>query len=66
MMTSGEKLQYKGPIDCFVNIVKKEGVVSLYRGCVINIVRGFAGGLTLVFFDVFKDNYVKWKNDSNN
>ena len=61
MMTSGETIQYKGTIDCFRTIVAKEGIGSLYRGCIVNLVRSVAGASTLVIFDVFRDYYVDRK-----
>jgi len=32
MMTSGQAVKYKGSLDCTMQIVKHEGVVSLFRG----------------------------------
>lgn len=32
MMTSGEAVKYKGSIDCTVQILKKEGPMSLMKG----------------------------------
>ena len=32
MMTSGEKVKYKGSVDCAVQILKNEGFMSLMKG----------------------------------
>lgn len=32
MMTSGEAVKYKGSLDCTVQIMKKEGFMSLFKG----------------------------------
>jgi solute carrier family 25 (mitochondrial adenine nucleotide translocator), member 4/5/6/31 len=32
MMTSGEKVKYKGSIDCTVQILKNEGFMSFMKG----------------------------------
>ena len=32
MMTSGEAVKYKGSIDCTIQILKKEGPMSLMKG----------------------------------
>lgn len=33
------KLKYKGVVDCFVRSVTEEGVLSLWRGNTINVIR---------------------------
>lgn len=43
MMTSGEKVKYKGGLDCFRAILHQEGAKSMYRGAGVNVVRGVAG-----------------------
>ena len=61
MMTSGENVKYKGSFDCFVQIVKKEGSMSLMKGAGANILRGVAGAGVLSGFDKFKELYVRWR-----
>ncbi|KAL9997835.1 ADP,ATP carrier protein [Helianthus debilis subsp. tardiflorus] len=43
MMTSGEAVKYKNAFDAFNQIVKKEGVKSLFKGGGANILRVVAG-----------------------
>ncbi|KAJ0666489.1 putative mitochondrial carrier protein [Helianthus annuus] len=43
MMTSGEAVKYKNTFDAFNQILKKEGVKSLFKGGGANIVRAVAG-----------------------
>jgi len=57
MMTSGAAVKYKGSIDCFVQIMKNEGFMSLMRGAGANILRGVAGAGVLAGFDEFKKVY---------
>lgn len=61
MMTSGEAVKYKGSIDCFLTIVRKEGFMSLMKGAGANILRGVAGAGVLSGFDKFKEYYIKWR-----
>jgi len=61
MMTSGEAVKYKGSVDCAVQIVKNEGVASLFRGAGANILRGMAGAGVLAGFDAFQEAYIAWK-----
>lgn len=61
MMTSGQAVKYKGSLDCTMQIVKHEGVVSLFRGAGANILRGVAGAGVLSGFDKFKELYVNWR-----
>jgi solute carrier family 25 (adenine nucleotide translocator) protein 4/5/6/31 len=51
MMTSGEAVKYNGSVDCFVQIMKSEGFMSLMRGAGANILRGIAGAGVLSGFD---------------
>ncbi|XP_067386278.1 ADP/ATP translocase 4 [Emydura macquarii macquarii] len=56
MMQSGEaERQYKGTIDCFVKILKKEGLNAFFRGAFSNILRGTGGALVLVLYDKIKE-----------
>jgi len=64
MMTSGEAVKYNGSIDCTVQVLKNEGVLSFYKGAGANILRGMAGAGVLAGFDKFKQLYVNLKNGS--
>jgi len=61
MMTSGEAVKYSGSLDCTVQVLKNEGVLSFYKGAGANILRGMAGAGVLAGFDKFKQVYVKMK-----
>jgi len=51
MMTSGESVKYNGSLDCTIQIVKKEGAMSLMKGAGANILRGIAGAGVLSGFE---------------
>lgn len=51
MMTSGQAVKYKGSVDCFVQVVKNEGVKSLFKGAGANILRAVAGAGVLAGYD---------------
>jgi len=51
MMTSGEAVKYKNSMHCMSEIVKKEGVKSLFKGAGANILRGIAGAGVLSGYD---------------
>jgi len=59
MMTSGSGAKYSGSWDCAVQIGKKEGVKSYFKGAGANILRGVAGAGVLAGFDFVQDFYVK-------
>eukprot|EP00794_Sanderia_malayensis_P005897 gene5897-6582_t len=61
MMTSGEAVKYKGSIDCTIQILKKEGAMSLMKGAGANILRGVAGAGVLSGFDKFKELYTQYR-----
>lgn len=61
MMTSGEAVKYKGSFDCFLQIIRNEGFMSLMKGAGANILRGVAGAGVLSGFDKFKEYYIKWR-----
>jgi len=61
MMTSGQAVKYNGSMDCFVQIVKSEGFMSLMKGAGANILRGVAGAGVLAGFDKFKEVYMSWR-----
>jgi len=58
MMTSGEKVKYKSSLDCGLQVIKNEGVKSLFKGAGANVLRGVAGAGVLAGFDKFKYYYV--------
>jgi solute carrier family 25 (mitochondrial adenine nucleotide translocator), member 4/5/6/31 len=51
MMTSGQAVKYKGSFDAFTKIVAAEGVLSLFKGCGANILRGVAGAGVISMYD---------------
>jgi len=51
MMTSGEAVKYKSSIHAFGEIIKKEGVKSLFKGAGANILRAIAGAGVLAGYD---------------
>jgi len=61
MMTSGEAVKYKSSWDCTVQIIRKEGVASLFKGAGANILRGVAGAGVLAGFDFVKEYYEAWR-----
>jgi len=61
MMTSGQAVKYKGSMDCFVQVLKSEGAMSLMKGAGANILRGVAGAGVLAGFDKFKELYIQWR-----
>jgi solute carrier family 25 (adenine nucleotide translocator) protein 4/5/6/31 len=58
MMTSGQAVKYNGSIDCATQILKNEGVASMFKGAGANVLRGMAGAGVLAGFDKFKDLYI--------
>merc|ERR1712010_342873 len=61
MMTSGQAVKYKGSMDCFVQVLKNEGPMSLMKGAGANILRGVAGAGVLAGFDKFQALYIAWR-----
>jgi len=51
MMTSGEAVKYKSSMHAFNEIVKNEGVKSLFKGAGANILRAIAGAGVLAGYD---------------
>jgi len=51
MMTSGEAVKYKSSYHAFLEIVKKEGYKSLFKGAGPNILRAIAGAGVLAGYD---------------
>jgi len=61
MMTSGAAVKYNGSLDCTMQIMKSEGVTSLFKGAGANILRGMAGAGVLAGFDKLKKFYIAKK-----
>merc|ERR1712227_1130318 len=57
MMTSGGGAKYKGSLDCFTQVLRNEGFMSLMKGAGANILRGVAGAGVLAGFDKFQQMY---------
>uniref|UniRef100_A0A336LRK5 CSON012510 protein n=1 Tax=Culicoides sonorensis TaxID=179676 RepID=A0A336LRK5_CULSO len=58
----GKGIYYKGVVDCFVKIVKSEGIMALYKGFWAHYIRiGPHSTLVLVFFDQIKALDLKYK-----
>jgi len=51
MQSGGDKVLYKGTLDCFVQIAKNEGNKAFFKGALSNIIRGAGGSLVLVMYD---------------
>ena len=50
--------QYRGAIDCIGQIVRKEGLLALWRGAGLNAGSGVLGTIMLVGFDALKSAYI--------
>merc|ERR1712094_39031 len=61
MMTSGGGVKYKGSLDCFTQVLKNEGFMSLMKGAGANVLRGVAGAGVLAGFDKFKEVYIAFR-----
>merc|ERR1712241_827041 len=61
MTTSGGGVKYNGSMDCFIQVVKNEGFMSLMEGAGANILRGVAGAGVLAGFDKFKEIYIAYR-----
>lgn len=51
MMTSGQAVKYNSSLHCFSEVVKKEGMKSLFKGAGANILRAVAGAGVLSGYD---------------
>jgi len=58
MMLESEKpvatRQYKGSMDCFFQVLQKEGLKGMYKGMVPELFRGVGGSLVIVAYDRIK------------
>jgi len=45
---------YKGSVDCFNQVLKKEGLKGMYKGMVPELFRGVGGSLVIVIYDRIK------------
>jgi len=61
MMTSGAAVKYKSSFDCFAQVMKNEGFMSLMKGAGANILRGVAGAGVLAGVDAIKPIYVDFR-----
>merc|ERR1711863_151815 len=61
MMTSGGGAKYKGSLDCFQQVLRNEGFMSLMKGAGANILRGVAGAGVLAGADKMKELYIKFR-----
>ena len=61
MMTSGGGVKYNGSFDCFRQVLKNEGFMSLMKGAGANILRGVAGAGVLAGFDKFQQMYIEFR-----
>lgn len=56
-MTSGEKIKFKGSMDCISKIYSEGGMKAFFRGGAANIVGGITGAAVLSIYDRFKVYY---------
>jgi len=59
MMTSGQAVKYKNSLDCTRQVIKNEGMSSLFKGAGANILRGVAGAGVLSGVDFIRPYYVQ-------
>jgi len=65
MMTAGTGTKYNGSMDCFAQVVKNEGFMSLMKGAGANVLRGVASAGVLAGFDVVKKAYIDFRTSQN-
>jgi solute carrier family 25 (adenine nucleotide translocator) protein 4/5/6/31 len=49
-----EQRLYKGSVDCFLQVLRKEGLKGMYKGMVPELFRGVGGSLVIVAYDRIK------------
>lgn len=54
-MTSGEAVKYKSSFDAFAQILKNEGIKSLFKGADANILRAVADAGVLAGYDKLQE-----------
>lgn len=60
-------VKYKGMVDAFIQILKKEGILGFYRGIIANILRVTpSAALTFMFFEQIKKILLKKRDDAIN
>lgn len=58
---TGEKVNYKGTVDCFQKIYQQEGFNGFFKGNLSNIWRSVGSSLVLVLYDKVKQEWLaKW------
>jgi hypothetical protein len=55
MMTSGTNTHYKSMFDAGAQIIKAEGMTSLFKGAGANVLRGIAAAGVLAIYDKFQE-----------
>uniref|UniRef100_A0A8W8P3Y6 ADP/ATP translocase n=1 Tax=Magallana gigas TaxID=29159 RepID=A0A8W8P3Y6_MAGGI len=61
MMRSCEEVKYKGWVECVRYAYRNEGLLSLYGGVSINIMKGFASLPILIFYEGFKTLFTRYR-----
>lgn len=66
MMLAGQKGKdgrivptYKSSWECAVTIVRQRGFLGMYKGALANVYRATGAALCMVFYDMFKDKYLR-------
>merc|ERR1712110_806239 len=61
MMTSGTGQNYSSSLDCARQVIKNEGMGSLFKGAGANVMRGMGGAAVLAGFDSLVEMYKSFK-----
>lgn len=61
MMTSGTGQNYSSSMDCARQVIKNEGMGSLFKGAGANVMRGMGGAAVLAGFDSLVEMYKSFK-----